>query len=93
MKATMIITSNCIFDSLSFEPFAGFVAIKNNRIIAVERGDNYSHYIQPGTVVKSFDDNTVMAGFHDSHTHLLMAGLFKTYVNLADCKSEEECAA
>lgn len=92
MKATMIITSNCIFDSLSFEPFAGFVAIKNNRIIAVERGDNYSHYIQPGTVVKSFDDNTVMAGFHDSHTHLLMAGLFKTYVNLADCKSEEESA-
>ena len=92
MKATMIITSNCIFDSLSFEPFAGFVAIKNNRIIAVERGDNYSHYIQKGTVIKSFEDNTVMAGFHDSHTHLIMAGLFKTYVNLADCRSEEECA-
>lgn len=92
MKATMIINSNCIFDSLKDEPYEGFVAIKDDKIIAVERGHNYSPYIQDGTVIKSFGDNTVMAGFHDSHTHLLMAGLFKTYVNLADCKSEEESA-
>lgn len=88
----MIINSNCIFDSLKDEPYEGFVAIKDDKIIAVERGHNYSPYIQDGTVIKSFGDNTVMAGFHDSHTHLLMAGLFKTYVNLADCKSEEESA-
>lgn len=92
MKATMIITSDCIFDSLSESPFSGFVAVDGNRIIAVERGKNYSQYIQESTVIKEFKDNTVMAGFHDSHTHLLMAGLFKTYVNLADCRSEEETA-
>lgn len=92
MKATMIISSNCIFDSLKEEPFKGFVAINGNRIIAVERGDNYSRYVDSNTIIKSFEDKTVMAGFHDSHTHLLMAGLFKTYVNLADCKSEEETA-
>lgn len=92
MKATMIISSNCIFDSLQEEPFQGFVAIKGNRILAVECGNDYSHYADDDTIIKSFGDKTVMAGFHDSHTHLLMAGLFKAYVNLADCRSEEEAA-
>lgn len=92
MKATMIISSNCIFDSINEEPFKGFIATSGNRIIAVEHGDDYSHYVGDETIVKSLGDKTVMAGFHDSHTHLLMAGLFKTYVNLADCRSEEEAA-
>lgn len=92
MKATMIISSNCIFDSLQEKPFQGFVAIKGNRILAVECGNDYSHYVDDDTIIKSFGDKTVMAGFHDSHTHLLMAGLFKAYVNLADCRSEEEAA-
>lgn len=92
MKATMIISSDCIFDSFREKPFQGFVAIKGNRIFAVESGNDYSRYADDDTIIKSFGDQTVMAGFHDSHTHLLMAGLFKTYVNLADCRSEEEAA-
>lgn len=92
MKADMIIKSNCIFDSINDEPFGGFVAVKDNRIIAVEKNKDSSSYMGELTVVKEFDDNTVMAGFHDSHTHLIMGGLFKTYVNLADARSEEEAA-
>ena len=92
MKANLIIKSNCIFDSISDEPFPGFIAVKGNKILSVEKGDDFSQYVDDNTIVKEFGDNTVTAGFHDSHTHLLMGGLFKTYVNLADAKSEEEAA-
>lgn len=90
MKATMIISSKCIFDSISDEPFEGYVAIKDNRIIAVDRGSDYSRYVDENTVIKDVGDRTVMSGFHDSHIHLLLSGMYSTYVNLADCKSEEE---
>ena len=92
MKADLIVKSNCIFNSIDKNPFPGFVAVKDNRIMAVERGNDISPYAGRDTVVKEFEDNTVMAGFHDSHTHLIMGGLFKTYVNLASAKSEEEAA-
>ena len=92
MKANLIIKSNCIFDSISDEPFPGFIAVNGSKILAVEKGDDFSKYTDDNTLIKEFGDNTVTAGFHDSHTHLLMGGLFKTYVNLADAKSEEEAA-
>ena len=92
MKANLIIKSNCIFDSISDEPFPGFIAIKDNKILAVEKGDDFSKFADENTLVKEFENNTVTAGFHDSHTHLLMGGLFKTYVNLVNAKSEEEAA-
>ena len=90
MKANLIIKSNCIFDSISDDPFEGFVAVKGNRIMAVEKGSDFSKYAGDDTIIKEFGDNTVMAGFHDSHTHLLMGGLFKTYVNLAKAKAKKK---
>lgn len=92
MKANLIISSNCIFDSISDEPFQGFIAVKGNKILAVEQGSDFSSYVSDDTLIREYGDNTVMAGFHDSHTHLIMGGLFKTYVNLANAKSEEEAA-
>lgn len=92
MNADLIIKSNCIFDSVREKPFPGYVAVKGNRIIAVGEGAGYLPLIGEDTTIKEFGDNTVMAGFHDSHTHLLMAGLFKTYVNLMNARSEEEAA-
>ena len=92
MTADLIIKSNAIFDSIEEKPFEGYVAIKDNKIVEVGRGDDISSCQGPETVVKEYKDKLVMAGFHDSHTHLLMAGLFKTYVNLADARTEEEAA-
>ena len=44
MTADMIIKGNAIFDSVSDKPFAGFVAVKGNRIAAVgkENGQHQS---------------------------------------------------
>lgn len=92
MAVNLIIRSNAVFDSIRPEPFEGFVVIEGNRIKEVVEGSDISAYKEPDTVVKEYGDNLVMAGFQDSHTHLLMAGLFKTYVNLGDAKSEEEAA-
>lgn len=92
MTADLIIKSNAIFDSIEKQPFEGYVAIKGSKIMEVGRGGDISSCKGPDTIVKEYEDQLVMAGFHDSHTHLLMAGMFKTYVNLADARTEEEAA-
>lgn len=92
MTADIILKSKAIFDSVQETPFSGYVAIKGNRIQKVGKGDDYSDLVGENTEVRDCGDKTVMAGFHDSHTHLLMAGMFRTYVNLMDAKSEEEAA-
>ncbi len=94
MTADMIIKGNAIFDSVSDKPFAGFVAVKGNRIAAVGKGmDSISQYAGDDTKIIDAGDRLVMPGFHDSHTHLILAGMYKTYPNLGSARSEEEAAA
>lgn len=90
MYADMLIKSKRIFDSIKEKPFDGYVAIKGNRILAVGQGIEPDQIAGPDTRVFEFGEELVMTGFHDSHTHLLMAGMFQTYVNLANARSEEE---
>lgn len=92
MKADIVLKSNAIFDSIAEKPFPGFVAVKGNRIIGVGDQSDAADYTDEETMVLDYENKLIMAGFHDSHTHLLMAGMFKTYVNLADARSEEEAA-
>lgn len=94
MIADMIIKGNAIFDSVSDKPFAGFVAVKGNRIAAVGKEmDSISQYAGDDTKIIDAGDRLVMPGFHDSHTHLILAGMYKTYPNLGSARSEEEAAA
>ena len=90
MQADIILKSSAIFDSIHPEPFDGFVAIEGNRICKVGKGDIPEDIVGEKTEIRDCGDRTVMAGFHDSHTHLIMAGLFSTYVNLLDARNEEE---
>ena len=93
MTADMIIKGNAIFDSVSDKPFAGFVAVKGNRIAAVGKEmDSISQYAGDDTKIIDAGDRLVMPGFHDSHTHLILAGMYKTYPNLGSARSEEEAA-
>lgn len=90
MKADLIITGNCIFDSVRDEPFDGFVALAAGRILQVGQGQDYKDWRGENTIVYDAADRTVMAGFHDSHTHLVMAGMYLRYPNLGAARSEEE---
>ena len=93
MTADMIIKGNAIFDSVSDKPFAGFVAVKGNRIAAVGKDmESISQYTGDDTKIIDAGDRLVMPGFHDSHTHLILAGMYKTYPNLGSARSEEEAA-
>lgn len=93
MTADMIIKGNAIFDSVSDKPFAGFVAVKGNRIASVGKEmDSISQYAGDDTKIIDAGDRLVMPGFHDSHTHLILAGMYKTYPNLGSARSEEEAA-
>lgn len=65
-KATMLLRSNCIFDSVKEEPFAGYVAIKDNKILAVGAGDG-AEYADDKTDVRELGDKTVCPGFLDNH--------------------------
>lgn len=92
MKADLIITSNAIFDSVEEVPYGGYVAIKDEKIIEVGRGKAPDLLKDKKTVEKNYQDKLVMAGFHDSHAHLIMAGMYSSYVNLLNARSEEEAA-
>ena len=93
MKASLILKSNKIFDSISDEPFAGFVAIAGNKILKVSKDETEMEaLVDENTVIKEYQDKLVMPAFNDAHTHLLLAGVYKTYLNLGDGLSEEICA-
>ncbi len=94
MKADLLIKSRCIFDSLRDEPFGGFVAIKGNRITKVcrESSEVEKSFVGEDTKIYDFRDKTVMPGFHDSHTHLILAGMYRSYPDLGDARSEKESA-
>lgn len=92
MTVDLVIKSNAVFDSVKNEPFSGYVAVKDKKIAAVGKGTVPSDLIGADTKVYDYKDKLVMPGFHDSHTHLVLAGMYKTYVNLGAARSEEEAA-
>lgn len=92
MKANFVIKSNVIFDSVSDQTFPGFVAVDGNKIIAVGPLEGADEYMGANTKTYDFQDKLVMPAFHDSHTHLVLAGMYKTYMNLGSARSEEETA-
>ena len=92
MSADIVIIGSSIFDGVAEAPCEGYVAITGNRITATGKRQEAELQIGPDTKVYLFENELVMPGFHDSHTHLLMAGMYRTYVNLAHARSEEEAA-
>ena len=90
-NADLIIKSKAIFDSVNEKPFEGWVAVKGNKIIDVGTGADCI-YEKDCKNVHDVGNKTVMYAFHDNHVHFLMAGMYKTCVNLADAKNEEEAA-
>lgn len=88
--ADYIFKGESVFIGNSDQPVRTNVAVKGNRILEV--GENIDHLLGPETRVIECGDNLVLPGFHDSHVHLMLAGLFQTCVNLQKATSEEETA-
>ena len=63
MFADYIIKSNCIFDSVSDEPFKGFIAVAGDKIAYIGRSDEQmAEYLGGQTQVLSYEDQLVMPG-------------------------------
>lgn len=93
MKADLLLKGDAIFDSVNDQPFAGFVAVKGDRIIGIGPMEEAEHFIDSQTtIIQCKEGQMVMPGFHDSHTHLILAGMYKACVNLGEARSEEEAA-
>ncbi len=69
-KADIILRSNAVYTALTDEPFAGGVALKSNKIIAVRAGDEIMDFAGRDTQVLEYGDNLIMPGLVDGHGHL-----------------------
>lgn len=95
MEADLILYSDAIFDSVKDEPFAGGIAIKGKKILAVGSREEIKQYEGPNSDIKDFKDKLIMPGFVDSHGHYSSGAQYLGEVALHDMerfKSEEECA-
>ncbi|MGC8227668.1 amidohydrolase [Pseudobacillus badius] len=93
MKADLIIKSNAVFTGLKDEPESLAVAVKDNKIMAVDTKEKIAAYEGEQTKVIDAGDKLVMPGFHDAHLHIMLGSLFSHYcVSLTEAKSAEEAA-
>lgn len=90
-KADIILKSNVIFDGVT-DPKPGILAISGNKILALGKTEDVENLICSDTKIYEFEDQLVMPGFHDSHVHVILSGLYESCVNLKDTKTEEEAA-
>jgi hypothetical protein len=89
--ADVVIQSNVIYTVASEETFSGGIAIKGNKIIAVDLMKNLNQYVTPKTTIMNMGDQTVMPGFIDGHTHTRVNHTV-VGVNLIGVDSQEKAA-
>lgn len=94
MKADKVLKSNVIFDAIADAPFAGGVAIKGNKIIAVAKDGGIDAYIGPDTEVFEYENKLIMPGFIDAHQHYLSGAINNSEhicTDITFSTSEEDC--
>jgi predicted amidohydrolase YtcJ len=72
------------------QPEAAALAVWRDRILAVGSNDEIRQLAGSKTQVIDLKGRRVVPGFHDSHVHLLSAGLGLARVQLKDAKDEAE---
>src|SRR5436190_1533007 len=88
LPADVILKNGKLWTVNRQQPEAAALAIRGDRIVAV--GDNAAvlKLAGPKTKVIDLEQRRVLPGFHDSHLHLLSAGLQLSRVSLKDAKDE-----
>lgn len=91
MFADYILKSKAIFDSRADEPFCGFVAVKDNKIVSVGHDmSDVDEWNGSETVVLDYGDKLILPGFGESHAHAFYGALEIRGANVVDVESEEE---
>lgn len=92
-KADLVLKSNSIFTGTGGPVFAGAVAVKNNRIIAVGSEADVKHWIGRKTNIRDFGERLIMPGIIDAHMHFFV-GAFSCssymLMDLFNARTEQE---
>ncbi|MGI6766306.1 MAG: amidohydrolase [Lentihominibacter sp.] len=94
-NADIILKSNAVYTAMADEPFAGGVALKGNKIIAVRPGDEIMDFAGEDTQVLEYGDNLIMPGLVDGHGHLWWGAVAESEhcIDITSSSSEEEAVA
>lgn len=90
LTANIVVVSNVIFSSKEEKPFAGFIAIKDNKIVAVGNQNEKYQWIGHETKVYQFGDQLVMPGIHDNHVFFTGYMSMNRGVDLTNVTSQDE---
>ncbi|WP_026574222.1 amidohydrolase [Bacillus sp. UNC438CL73TsuS30] len=93
VKADVILSSNAVFTAVDDSPRKASIAIIGNKIACVGSELEMEPYIGPKTKFYRFDDNLIMPGFNDVHTHVILGCLMEDTVNLLEAGSAKEAAS
>lgn len=88
-----ILVSTSIYDSVSKEPFEGFVVMHGNTIREVGRGKVPEKYKNGNTVITGCGSGTICAGFGDTHTFFTGFIVDHLGIDLSKVKNLEELKA
>ena len=66
-KADLILLSDSIFTSEDEDTVSGYIAVKEDRILALGKGEDYEEYCDPNTKVFDLHGKTITPGFIDVH--------------------------
>lgn len=90
-QADLILKGASFYCGDGIDSDVDFIAVKDERILALGKDHELEEYVGDKTQILSFTkDNLITAGLHDSHVHLIQAGLLEKYVTLTDSTSEED---
>lgn len=90
MACDRILVSSSIYDSVSKEPYQGYIVLKDGRISDVGKGKLPAAYTAGGLKVQDCKDGTICAGFGDTHTFFTGYVIDSLGVNLSHCKTLKE---
>lgn len=90
ISADIVLKSKNIFTAIDEKPFSGCVAVKENKIIAVDSYDKIKAYIDESTNVVELGDKVITPGFVDTHTFFTGYVLGFAGMDLSSAASSEE---
>jgi predicted amidohydrolase YtcJ len=70
-----------------------YIVIKSDRIVDMGMDDSWKVHLGDNTkVIQLNKEQLVLPGFHDSHLHIIMSGMYEKYVDLGGAEDEEDAA-
>lgn len=93
--ADLILKSEHIYPGYGARSFAGYVAVRGDKILSVGEGNAWQTLAGEETRILELGERLLLPGLHDAHLHAFLAGLYadpRVRVSLTDT-SEAQCVA